>query len=142
MQLPVFKRNITHNIIERLLEERHVIQVIIGPRQVGKTTAIHQALREVNISNHYAAADLPAPPATEWIAQQWDIARRKLLNETKVILVLDEIQKVSNWSIEVKRLWDEDTRLGNNYIRDSIIETAISKDILLLSPIEKPALLR
>lgn len=212
MQLPVFKRDITHNIVERLLEERHVIQVIIGPRQVGKTTAIHQALREINISNHYAAADLPAPPPTEWIAQQWDIARRKLQNETKVILVLDEIQKISNWSIEVKRLWDEDTRFGNNilvvllgsssllikkglteslagrfevirfshwswkecqkcfnwqldnyiyfggypgsafltedevrwgnYIRDSIIETAISKDILLLNPIEKPALLR
>jgi len=29
-------------------------------------------------------------------------------------LVLDEIQKVSNWSNEVKRLWDEDTRQGNN----------------------------
>lgn len=188
------------------------MQVIIGPRQVGKTTAIQQVLAGIDVPYYYAAADLPAPPPTEWIAQQWDLARMKLAKETPAILVMDEIQKISNWSIEVKRLWDEDTRGGSNlhvvllgssslliekglteslagrfeiinlshwswkecsrcfnwtldkfiyfggypgaapliddeerwagYIRDSLIETAISKDILLLNRVEKPALLR
>jgi len=212
MQLPIYKRDITNNIVKRLQEERHFIQVITGPRQVGKTTAIQQALNEISIAYHYASADLPAPPLSEWIAQQWDIARRKVNSNIPVILVLDEIQKISNWSSEVKRLWDEDARQGKNlkvvllgssalliqkglneslagrfeiirfshwsweecrdcfnwsldtyiffggypgaavliddekrwaqYIRDSLIETAISKDILLLNRIEKPALLR
>ncbi len=212
MQLPEFKRDITNIIKERLLEERRFIQVITGPRQVGKTTAILQVLRELNIPNHYASADFPAPPPVEWIAQQWDLARRKLQDKKPAILVLDEIQKVLNWSGEAKRLWDEDTRRGNNlkvvllgssalliqkgldeslagrfeiirathwtyreckecfkwplekfiyfggypgavalineeerwaqYIRDSLIETAISKDILLLNRVDKPALLR
>ena len=212
MQLPEFKRDITSIIYRRLREERHFIQLITGPRQVGKTTAIYQVLEGIDIPYHYAAADLPAPPPMEWIAQQWDIARLKLQKQTQVILVLDEIQKISNWSIEIKRLWDEDTREGNNihvvilgssalliqkglseslagrfevirfshwswkechdcfnwtldqyiyfggypgaaylvndeerwarYIRDSLIETAISKDILLLNRVEKPALLR
>jgi len=212
MQLPIFKRDITVTITQRLKENRNFIQVISGPRQVGKTTAIRQVLEEIGISYHYAAADLPAPPPVEWIAQQWDIGRRKALNEKSVILILDEVQKISSWSEEVKRLWDEDTRqdinlkvvlLGSSalliqkglteslagrfevirlghwswkecrdcfnwdvdrfiyfggypgaanltdneerwaqYVRDSLIETAISKDILLLNRVEKPALLR
>lgn len=212
MQLPIFKRDITVTITQRLKENRNFIQVISGPRQVGKTTAIRQVLEEIGISYHYAAADFPAPPPIEWISQQWDIGRRKAINEKSVILVLDEVQKISNWSDEVKRLWDEDSRqdinlkvvlLGSSalliqkglteslagrfeiirlghwswkecrncfnwdidkfiyfggypgaaslidneerwaqYVRDSLIETAISKDILLLNRVEKPALLR
>lgn len=213
MQLPEFKRDITNTISIRLRENRHFMQVIIGPRQVGKTVAIQQVLNEKDAPPyHYAVADLPAPPPLQWIAQQWDLARLKLQNADKVILVLDEIQKIKDWPVEVKRLWDVDTRLGSNiqtvllgssslliqkglseslagrfelikvshwswkecrdcfgwtldkfiyfggypaaavlindekrwsqYIKDSLIETAISKDILLLNPVEKPALLR
>ena len=68
MQLPEFKRDITSIIYRRLHEERHFIQVITGPRQVGKTTAIYQVLEDIDIPYHYAAADLPAPPPVEWIA--------------------------------------------------------------------------
>lgn len=212
MQLPSFKRDITSIIAKRLSEKRRFIQVIIGPRQVGKTTAIQQVLKDISREYHYAAADMPAPPNTQWISQQWDLARIKLKGREPVILVMDEVQKISNWSLEVKRLWDEDTREGNDirvvilgsssllihkglteslagrfetihmshwslkecrecfnwdldtyiyfggypgaaeltgdekrwaqYIRDSLIETAISKDILLLNRVEKPALLR
>ena len=78
MQLPIFKRDITNIIERRLREKRGFIQVIIGPRQVGKTTAIQQVLAGIDIPYHYAAADLPAPPPTEWIAQQWDVVRMKL----------------------------------------------------------------
>jgi len=74
------KRDITSIIAKRLCGERHFIQVITGPRQVGKTTAIRQVLRDMDIPYHYAAADLPAPPLTEWIAQQWDAGRRRLRN--------------------------------------------------------------
>src|SRR3989338_4972156 len=114
MQHIEFKRDITSTITRRLCEERRFIQVIIGPRQVGKTTAIHQALKEIDIPHHYAAADLPAPPPFEWIFQQWESARMKLKDKSEVILVLDEVQKISDWSTEVKRLWDEDTRKGDN----------------------------
>ena len=212
MQLPVFKRDVTKEIHKRLSAERQFLQVISGPRQVGKTTAVLQVLTDLNTPYHYAVADLPAPPPITWIAQQWDTARRKLENADKAVLVLDEVQKVAEWSEEVKRLWDEDTREGRNihvlilgssalliqrglteslggrfeltrlthwswieckdcfqwpldtylyfggypgassliaeedrwsrYIRDSLIETVFSKDILLMNRVEKPALLR
>ena len=208
----MYKRSMTETISKRLKEKRRFIQVIMGPRQVGKTTAIQQILKELKIPSHYAAADLPAPPDTHWISRQWDLARMKLKDAPAGTLVLDEVQKIPHWSNEVKRLWDEDTRLGHNihvvilgssalliqkgleeslagrfelvrfphwswkeckkcfgwsldqyiyfggypgsagligdeqrwgqYIRDSLIETTLSKDILLLNRVEKPALLR
>ena len=114
MQLPEFKRDIVSIIANRLQEKRNFMQVIIGPRQVGRTTAINQALEVLGISCHYAAADLIGPPQPEWILQQWDLCRRKAQNGKSAILILDEVQKISRWSEEVKRLWDEDTRHGNN----------------------------
>lgn len=208
----MYQRSMVKVIRERLAEKRRFIQVILGPRQVGKTTAIQQVIKGIKISSHYAAADLPAPPDTGWIARQWEMARLKTDGSKAVVLVLDEIQKVAHWSVEVKRLWDEDSRIGCNihvvllgssslliqkglsesmagrfelvrfphwswiemrdcfgwsleqyiffggypassslmhdetrwgqYIRDSLIETALSKDILLLNRVEKPVLLR
>lgn len=88
------------------------MQVITGPRQVGKTTAIQQVLQELAWPSHYAVADVPAPPETTWIATQWEAARKWCAAQAPAILVLDEVQRIAHWSIEVKRLWDEDTRLG------------------------------
>lgn len=65
MQLPKFKRDTTSIVTQRLAEKRRFIQVITGPRQVGKTTAIQQVLEDLHIPYHYAAADLPAPPLIE-----------------------------------------------------------------------------
>ena len=62
-----YQRRLTEIIARRLRETRRFIQVITGPRQVGKTTAIHQVLDGLSIPYHYAAADLPAPPDTMWI---------------------------------------------------------------------------
>ena len=106
----MYKRALTQIISKRLHEPRRFVQVITGPRQVGKTTAIHQVLAELQAPSHYAAADLPAPPATEWIAQQLELARMECRAGVPAVLVLDEVQRISHWSIEVKRLWDEDAR--------------------------------
>ena len=68
-QIPIFKRDITLTLGRRLQEPARSIQVVIGPRQVGKTTAIQQLLAETETPHHYAAADLPAPPSASksWI---------------------------------------------------------------------------
>jgi hypothetical protein len=82
----MYKRQMTETISRRLSEKRRFIQVVLGPRQVGKTTAMQQVLNEVKVSNHYAAADLPAPPDINWISRQWDIARLKAGEGASVIL--------------------------------------------------------
>ncbi|MEK7374624.1 MAG: ATP-binding protein, partial [Thermodesulfobacteriota bacterium] len=192
-------------------EPRRFLQVLAGPRQVGKTTLVRQAMGAVRIPSHYATADEPTLRDRAWIEQQWDLGRLKAKNG-EALLVLYEIQKVPGWSTVVKRLWDEDTERGVSlkcvllgsspllvqkglaeslagrfeilhathwsfsemrdafgweveqyvyfggypgaasligdrprwarYIIDSLIETTLSRDILLMTRVDKPALLR
>src|SRR3989338_3201250 len=208
----MFKRAITDTIIDRLSEKRKFMQIILGPRQVGKSTAIRQAIKELSHPAVYALADLPAPPDHRFIAQNWDEARRQAKSGQKVILVLDEIQKIEGLSNIVKKFWDEDTHerrniqvvlLGSSalmiqkklpeslagrfeiirfphwsytecrkafgcdlegylfyggypggyelihdearwkqFVTDSLIETAITRDIMILADVQKPVLLR
>lgn len=210
----MYKR-IQFNILKsRLDEPRRFIQVITGPRQIGKTTLVQQVLEEVKIPFHLVSADDTFSDNTTWIEQQWEVARLKLkqFEGQSFLLVIDEIQKIKDWSREIKNQWDKDSRTGldikvvllgssrllleegltesltgrferifmthwslgemqsafdltleefiwfggypgaiplikeeqrwKNYIRNAIIETTISKDILQLARIYKPALLR
>jgi predicted AAA+ superfamily ATPase len=211
----MYKRNIYKALMTRLAEPRRFVQVLSGPRQTGKTTLARQAMAGIKIASHYATADEPALKDRTWIEQQWEVARVKTKSgarKKKVLLILDEIQKITGWSETVKRLWDEDTAnqlplhviiLGSsallvqrglteslagrfevipvthwsfaemqkafgwdvdqyvffggypgaaelirdeprwfNYIREALIETTISRDILLMTRVDKPALLR
>lgn len=207
-----FIRPQANELLARLRESRQFIQVVAGPRQVGKTTMVQQAVEPLSIPVRYASADEPTLRGPMWIEQQWDAARLSATSSQGAVLILDEIQKVGNWSEAVKRLWDEDTRnrvplrvvllgsspllifkglteslsgrfeqtvlthwsysemkqafglslnefifyggypgaaplIGNperwrNYLHNSLIETTISRDILLMTRVDKPALLR
>lgn len=195
----------------RLQQPRHFLQVLAGPRQVGKTTLARQAMAVFAGKTHYASADLPAAPSAQWIVQQWQLARM-MAAQQPTLLVLDEVQKVPRWSETVKMLWDEDSSrqtalqvvlLGSaqflmqqglgesltgrfelirvphwsfsemqaafgwdverfiyfggypgaavlsddefrwrSYVLDAIIEPTLSRDVLQLARIDKPALLR
>ncbi len=110
-----FRRDILKLLLERFTEPRKFIQVLYGPRQVGKTTLAHQTIDKLNFKSLYASADAPTLEDNFWIPQQWDIARLyNAQNNKEVLLVLDEIQKIPNWSEVVKKLWDEDTRNKRN----------------------------
>lgn len=191
---------------------RRFIQVVVGPRQVGKTTLVHQILDSISIPAHFVSADDVAAPGSAWIRQHWDVARARATTRSGAVLVIDEIQKVPAWSTAVKGMWDADTRtemrlkvvlLGSSplllqtgldeslagrfelirmqqwsfaemaaafrwdlstylyyggypgaaalitdaerwraYVRDSLIETTIARDVLQLERVDKPALLR
>ena len=199
-------------LAERLAEPRRFVQVVAGPRQVGKSTLVQQVTAELDLPVRYVSADEPTFRGADWINQQWEAVRLDATRKSGAVLVLDEIQKIPVWSETVKRLWDEDTRkkrsvkvvlLGSaplliaqglteslagrfetlrlphwsftemrtafcwtleqylyfggypgaaplvgdpprwlRYIADSLIETSIARDMLLLSRVDKPALLR
>lgn len=95
----------------RLQAPRRFLQVLAGPRQVGKTTLARQAISSFSGQSHYASADLPAAPDAGWIEQQWRLARLQAAAGPS-LLVLDEVQKVPRWSETVKMLWDEDSFAG------------------------------
>lgn len=101
-------------LTKRLRESRHFLQVVAGPRQVGKTTLVRQVVERSGLPARFASADEPTLRGGTWIAQQWEAARLTAGDAGKrgAVLVLDEIQKIPDWSETVKRLWDEDTATG------------------------------
>jgi predicted AAA+ superfamily ATPase len=101
-------RPIVAQIQERLSKPPLLIQVVVGPRQVGKTTAARSVGGRWQGPVHYATADSPLPPGPEWIETQWNRARSLAVGGAKPLLILDEVQKVRGWSEAVKALWDDD----------------------------------
>lgn len=80
-----------------------LLQVVLGPRQVGKTTSVLRLLEEKFANDyHYVSADGNFHSTGQWIIENWNAAFRE-----KKILVIDEIQKCENWSETIKMLWDE-----------------------------------
>ena len=51
-----------------------------------------------------------------WLVQVWESARLRLKasGAKEFLLVIDEIQKIDNWSEIVKQQWDKDTRENVN----------------------------
>lgn len=204
-----------YKVIKKRLEEpRRFVQVVMGPRQVGKSTVVRQVLSDLSHPYLLFSADNVPASSSTWVSNCWQSVRR-LQNDKgwgSIILVIDEIQKVANWSEVVKKEWDDDTFYGRNikvlllgssrvllekglseslagrfeeirmghwsfqemrdcfgfsldrylffggypgaaplmededrcqqYIQSAIVDATINKDILMDTPISKPALLR
>lgn len=210
----MYKRAVYKVIKSRIEEPRRFIQVVMGARQIGKSTVVRQVLGDLVLPYRFFSAD--NVPATNglWIADCWNAVRSlmKVNGWLCCVLVIDEIQKIQNWSEAVKKEWDDDTANGRDirvlllgssrvllergmseslagrfeeirmshwsygemrdcfgftldqymfyggypgaaslvsdddrfqqYIQSSIIDATINKDILMDTPISKPALLR
>ena len=214
MSKPTYTRALAVDLEKRLRQPRRFIQVLAGPRQVGKTTLALQVMEGLTVPTHYASADEPTLRSSAWIEEQWEVARFRAAEDRRrgAVLFLDEVQKVTGWAEVVKSLWDADSAAGRRlkvvvlessplllqhglteslagrfevipvthwsfpemreafafnleqylfyggypgaaplikdhdrwvrYIKDSLIETTVSRDILLMTRVEKPALLR
>jgi uncharacterized protein len=102
IQLPFLEK-----VKASLKKDDPLIQVIIGPRQVGKTTGIKLLMEswgKENIPCKYVSADGDILFPNSWILEQWELAR---IESNSSILIIDEIQKVERWPEIIKKLWDE-----------------------------------
>ena len=210
----MYKRSEYKTIKSRMEEPRRFIQVVMGPRQIGKSTVVKQVLKDMNTPYQFFSADNVPASDQAWLSNIWESTRVLLKSggHESIILVIDEIQKIQNWSEVVKKEWDADSfhdrnikvlLLGSSrvllekglseslagrfeeirmshwsfgemqecfgfsleqfvyyggypgsasligdedrfqqYIQSSIIDATINKDILMDTPIGKPALLR
>lgn len=210
----MYKRSEYKTIKSRMEELRRFIQVVMGPRQIGKSTVVKQVLKDMNTPYQFFSADNVPASDQAWLSNIWESTRVLLKSggHDSIILVIDEIQKIQNWSEVVKKEWDADSfhdrnikvlLLGSSrvllekglseslagrfeeirmshwsfgemqecfgfsleqfvyyggypgsasligdedrfqqYIQSSIIDATINKDILMDTPIGKPALLR
>lgn len=207
-----FKRRYFAQLKQRLLERECFIQLITGPRQVGKTTVVRQLFADPEFEGVYVVAEDgdDASRLDQWWQRATIVARN---SNRRVVLAIDEVQKIPQWSERIKRLYDEAkfnqsmpfalVLLGSShwllqrgtteslagrfeqtymphwtyselkeafgitpeqyvyfgaypgsmgffndevrwaeYIRNALIETTITKDVLMMTRIDKPALLR
>ena len=112
----MYKREQYQILAERIAEPRRFIQVVAGPRQVGKSTLVKQVLQDCNIPYTLETADAIASENGEWIGEVWAAVRQQMAfrQQTEHLLVIDEIHKIQNWSEQVKREWDSDTFADRN----------------------------
>lgn len=110
-QIVMFKRVQCKELTLRISEQRDKIQVISGPRQVGKSTMVKQVLQETTIPHMLVSADNVDKANSAWIGEMWATARARMKasNAAEFLLVIDEVHKLDNWSEAVKKEWDEDT---------------------------------
>lgn len=111
-----YVRSQFNTLKERILEPRKFMQVLAGPRQVGKSTLVGQVLDQTDIAHALEVADAVDPEDSDWIHRVWEAARTTMMLRglEDYLLVIDEVQKIDNWSEVVKREWDADTRDGVN----------------------------
>lgn len=127
-----FRRPELAKVLDRLREPVHHLIILAGPRQVGKTTLVEQALAEIMQEKPAELIATDRPPArsgpphhpaaivediatadTAWLVRTWQAARAAALRYGKgYVLVIDEVQKVPRWSETVKGLWDADRAEG------------------------------
>lgn len=105
----MYQRDIVGTLIARIAEPRKAIQVVTGPRQTGKTTALQQVAETLETPHHFVKVSQDIINSQVFVRREWEIARRLAQTEGEAVLFIDEIQMVKQWSSVVKALWDEDT---------------------------------
>ena len=107
----MYKRAEYQLIKSRLEEPRKFIQVVMGARQIGKSTVVKQVLKDLDIPFQFYSADNVPATNGAWMSDCWSVVRSLKKNNgwESVILVIDEIQKIANWSEAVKKEWDSDS---------------------------------
>lgn len=81
-----------------------LMQFVIGPRQVGKTTGVEQVIQRYKGPVHYKLVEGELQPNASWLRLEWQ--RAQGLGQD-ALLVIDEVQKIENWPEALKSLWDE-----------------------------------
>ena len=104
----------TEMLRSRLREKRRFIQVLAGPRQVGKSTIISDVLSTLEIPYVSESADDITISGDAWLKGIWDRARSLARQHGEALVAVDEIQKIANWSEAVKKMRDEDKKTGAN----------------------------
>lgn len=81
------------------------IQLVTGPRQVGKTTLLTWLAEEFGDSAVYAAADAPEAVLPGYWERLWTDVE-STAQRGKTIVLLDEIHLLPDWAASLKGYWD------------------------------------
>lgn len=115
---PVYRRPLIRQMAHRLRPAKGLIEVVRGPRQVGKTTGLYQIIEdflraEVSSTDilfvRFDLEVLRAEPAALRNILRWyvdNVRKRPLDQGPPSSILLDEIHKLKRWDEEVKHIGD------------------------------------
>lgn len=100
--------------LERRLKEPAPgrVQLLSGPRQVGKTHLLHEIERGLEGRVVFAAADSPASGVSGWWEAQWRQAEARAATGETAVIMIDEIHFLPDWSRRLKAEYDRIVREG------------------------------
>lgn len=81
------------------------IQLLAGPRQVGKTTLVLELARGLGNAALYAACDSPEATLPGFWERLWADAERRS-DQGRVVVLLDEAHLLPHWAARLKGEWD------------------------------------
>ena len=81
------------------------IQLLTGPRQVGKTTLLLEIAAQFGDAAVYAAGDEPDAALPGFWERRWSNAEERAHRGT-AILLLDEVHHLHDWAKRLKGWWD------------------------------------
>lgn len=99
------------------------IQLLCGPRQVGKTTLLLELATALGGSAIYAAADGPEAAQPGFWERLWVRAEQVARTEGRGVVLLDEAHLLPNWAARLKGEWD---RLRRGRIPVHVVATGSS----------------
>ena len=99
------------------------IQLLGGPRQVGKTTLLLELLDRFRGKAFYAAADGPDAALPGFWERLWIRAEEVARAQDGAVVLLDEAQLLTDWATRLKGEWD---RLRRRKVPVQIVATGSS----------------
>lgn len=87
------------------------IQLLVGPRQVGKTTLLLELEKIFGEKAFYTALDSPEASLPGYWERFWSKAEEAAQSGETVIVLLDEAHIFPNWSVLLKGQWDRVVRM-------------------------------
>jgi uncharacterized protein len=115
---PAYRRPAVADLARRLQRRRGLVEVLVGPRQVGKTTGMQQLIEDLLASGtraedilfvRFDLEVLREEPAILRRLLAWfekGVRRRSLRSGGPAYVLLDEVHKLRRWSEEVKHAGD------------------------------------
>jgi len=82
------------------------IQLVTGPRQVGKTTLLLELAAELGDRAIYLAADGPEAALPGFWERLWNRAEETTGLRGRTVVLIDEVQHLADWAARLKAEWD------------------------------------
>jgi hypothetical protein len=113
-----------------------LVQLLVGPRQVGKSTLLLDLVRRLGPVANYVAVDGPEAVLPGFWERVWSRADATVATHGRAVVLLDEVHLLPDWAARLKGQWD---RIRRRRLPINVVATGSSSLRLARGPRESLA---